>query len=86
MQPCNMFSGNLYQPMVKWGVDRQACRKGGPHLGVERAQGSWETHMSELGHRWRDGAEEGAVASVGRSEEVVWWVQLFGTVEPLQLG
>lgn len=43
--------------------------------------------MSEVGLRRRDGAEEGAGASsVGRSEEVVAVVGLFGTVEPLELG
>lgn len=82
-QPCNIFNGNLYQTMVKWGAGRQACR-GEPHLGVARAQGSREPHMSEVGHRRRAGAEDGAGASGGSSEEVVEGI--FGTIEPLQFG
>lgn len=42
--------------------------------------------MSEVGHRRRDRAEEGAGASGGCSEEVVVVVGLCGTVEPLELG
>lgn len=42
--------------------------------------------MPEVGHRRRDGAEEGAAASGGRSVEVVVVVGLFGAVEPLELG
>lgn len=45
--------------------------------------------MSEVGHRRRDGAEEGAGArggGGGGSEEVVVVVGLFGTIEPLELG
>lgn len=42
--------------------------------------------MSEVGHRRGDGAEEGAGASGGSSDELAVVVGLFGAVEPLQVG
>lgn len=85
MQPCTIFSGNLYESLVKWGADRQACRIS-PHLGVARAKWCWEAHVSNMGHGRGAGAEEGTGASGGSTEEVVVLERIFGTIEPLELG
>lgn len=57
----------------------------GPHLGVARTYGR-EAHMSKARHRRGAGAEEGAGATGGSSDEVAVVERLCGTVEPLELG
>lgn len=58
-------------------MGRQTWRRD-PHLGIESA------HIPKVGHRRRDGADEGAAASAGSNGEVVVVVRLFGAVEPLE--